>query len=713
MQFPLQLALLLLFSSITPISANAILDDVKNQISTTKDSIKIEHYLDLSRKYYPVKNDSAIYFANKALQLSQKNNFQKLIIDAQIKLFYGFLANSEMPNAWESINNAKSIAYSLNDTLSICAIHTNLGYHYSITSKYDSAIYHYNKSLKIGEASKDNRYKINNLIGLGEVYYERGDFELALGKFVEAFKFEEVQNDTKISLLINMANIYSDQHQREKAISYYNQAMEIALELKYEDTLSVLYNNLAIIYQDDSDYNKALLFYEKSLDIDKKANNKAGIALCLNNIGENYFKMGNTDKAIAFLRESLSTNRQLKLDTEIIYNLETLSQIYLSLGNFKQAYRYLEEGISLSKKLKTRGKTSDFLLLLAEYYNKIGNNEKAYSSMLTYNSLKDSIRNKSRTDKIAELQTQFESEKKEQENEILRVSNQFTQEKLDKERIRANYLFIFSFLALAVIVLIFVLFRSKVKIHNRIKVINGKLEESNSKLKIMNATKDKFFSIIAHDLKSPFNAILGFSELIKSEVKNEKNIEIIKEYNTNINESANSLFTLLENLLQWTNDQRGALEFNPTQINLYELIQSNFTIFKLKAADKSIKLCSDIQPNTVAFGDVNMVDTIVRNLISNALKFTKESGEIFLSAKLDGDFIHLLVKDNGIGISKTNQDKLFRLDCNFTTIGTNYEIGSGLGLILCKEFVRKNGGEIWVESEENKGSTFIFSLKSA
>jgi len=710
MQFSLQLALLLVISFPNTLFGNSVSDNVKNQDSTT-----IENYLNQSRAYNTVKPDSAIYFADKALQLAINCNNPKQIISSQIERFYSLLANSNITLAKKALDEAHNTSYFINDSTNISIIHSCFGYYYGLTGKFDSAIYQYNKSIKIGENIHDTINEINNLIGLGQIYSEMGDFELALNKYLEASHYDEVKhNDSaKLSLLISMGNIYSDEHQGEKAISYYNQAMEIALKLKNEDTLSILYNNLAIIYQDDSNYNKALLFYEKSLAIDTKGNNKAGIALCLNNIGEVYFKMGNHKKAIVFLLESLSANRQLHLETEIIYNLETLIQIHLSLGNFMQASKYLDEGISLSKKLKTRGKRSDFLLLLAEYYNKTGNNKKAYSSMLAYNSLTDSIRNKSRIDKIVELQTQFESEKKEQENEILRVRNQFTEEKLDKERIRANYLFIFSFLALAVIVLIFVLFRSKVKIHNRIKLINGKLEESNSKLKIINATKDKFFSIIAHDLKSPFNAILGFSELIKSEVKNEKNIKIIEEYNTNINESANSLFTLLENLLQWANDQRGILKFTPTQVDLYELIQSNLTIFKLKATDKSIKLFSDIKPNTVAFGDVNMVNTIVRNLISNALKFTEENGEIFLSTKQNGNFIQLSVKDNGIGISKNDQDKLFRLDSNFTTIGTNYETGSGLGLILCEEFVKKNGGEIWFESEEKKGSTFIFSLKSA
>lgn len=239
------------------------------------------------------------------------------------------------------------------------------------------------------------------------------------------------------------------------------------------------------------------------------------------------------------------------------------------------------------------------------------------------------------------------------------------------------------------------------------------LEESNQKLKVTNATKDRFFSIIAHDLRSPFNSILGFSELIKSELKESKNLNLIEEYNTNINESSHSLFTLLENLLQWAKSQRGELEFNPVEFDLHHLVQSNLIIFKLKAADKAIKLSSDIPPHTEAYGDINMVSTILRNLISNALKFTEQNGDITISADIQDEFVFLKVKDSGIGISKENQEKLFKLDCNYTTVGTADETGSGLGLILCKEFAERNGGDIWVKSEENKGSEFILSLKIA
>lgn len=715
MHSPLQLIVFFLVF-INTLQAQPSVSDLQAQINESSKNEKAELYLQLSDDYYYANNnDSALYYAKEALVISKLNKNDSLILKSYIEIYYNHLLLSNRKEVKQALDNAIKIAHKIQDTTQICDIHLNLAVFYSENSKFDSAIVHFNKSRELSEIIDYKLNTINTLIGLGEIYYERGDFESALQKYLEVSSYSDsIKDDNlKLSLLIDMGNIYGDDHQLEKAKSYYNQAMDLAEEIQDTEVLSPIYNNLATLYQDEKNYRKAQFYFEKSLEIEKNNGYKSGVALALNNIGENYYKMGNYEQAIVCLRESLASHRKLNLNNEIIYNLEVLTQIHLATKNYKQAFKCLSEGISLTKKLKTKGKRSDLLKLLAEYYHLQGNNKKAYSAILDYNALKDSIQNLAKSAKIAQLQAKFESVKKENENDILRVKNQFTQEKLQQEKTKSHFLYGFSILALFVITLIVTLFRSKINTHNKMKRVYGLLEESNSKLKIMNATKDKFFSIIAHDLRSPFNAILGFSELIKGELKAKQRVTVLKEYNNSVNESANGLYNLLENLLQWANSQRGQLEFTPVQFDLYELVQNNLRIFKLKTADKSIRLSSDILPNTLAYGDIQMIDTIVRNLISNALKFTDSDGEVFLSAKLDNEFIQLSVKDTGIGISKENQEKLFRIDSNFSTYGTDDESGSGLGLILCKEFVTKNGGEIWVESEPNKGSQFTFSLKSA
>ncbi|WP_211334418.1 tetratricopeptide repeat-containing sensor histidine kinase [Marinifilum flexuosum] len=679
------------------------------------DSSKTKLLINISGKYAATNLDSAFLYANKAYNLAKINQDKSILFRAGLNLANSYSQLGQSEKSYKYLLEAKALAYSLSDTAMLGRVYLFFGYHFSKNSEYDKAIENFNIAIEYCKISRNDRTLASILNGLGIIYWERGNLEVALKKYMEAYSIAEELKDTNLQLvlLLNIANIYADESRNNIALEYYQKILDLAIRDKNFDSQAIVYNNIATIHQENKDYAKALEFFKKSLNINNQIGNEAGEALAMNNIGENYFKTGNIPEAIFYIDNSLAINRKLKLETDIVYNLESLAKVYLFTGKLQKAYDIINEGLKLCKKLKIKTIERSFLQLKSEYYYSAGNYKKAYKTYENYNKLKDSLIEASKSDKIAHLQTQFETEKKEKENEILKVTNELTQEKLDKEKAFTNYLIVFFVITMSLLILVYFLYKSKTKVNQRINKINGMLEESNQKLKVTNATKDRFFSIIAHDLRSPFNSILGFSELIKSELKESKNLKLIEEYNSNINESSHSLFTLLENLLQWAKSQRGELEFNPVQFDLHHLVQSNIIIFKLKAADKAITLSSDIPPHTEAYGDINMVSTILRNLISNALKFTEKNGDITISADIQDEFVFLKVKDSGIGISKENQEKLFKLDCNYTTVGTADEAGSGLGLILCKEFAERNGGDIWVKSEENKGSEFILSLKIA
>ena len=288
--------------------------------------------------------------------------------------------------------------------------------------------------------------------------------------------------------------------------------------------------------------------------------------------------------------------------------------------------------------------------------------------------------------------------------------NQLAQLNLEKETQRKNQVIIVLAIAISLFLIILALLRHTVKANKIIKEFNLKLEDSNGKLQLINSTKDKFFTIIAHDLRSPLGAILCFSNLISDETNSSKEIDTIKEYNTYLNQSARNLFSLLENLLQWAKSQLGSIKYQAFDFDLSEVIKDNIEIQKLKAKEKSIKIVSNLEANTSVYADINMINTVIRNLLSNALKFSHPDTEIIISAKVDSDLIQLSIRDQGLGISMENQKKLFNIDSNVSTVGTNDETGTGLGLILCKEFVETNGGNIWVDSMVNRGSIFTFSL---
>jgi len=235
------------------------------------------------------------------------------------------------------------------------------------------------------------------------------------------------------------------------------------------------------------------------------------------------------------------------------------------------------------------------------------------------------------------------------------------------------------------------------------------LQNSEKQLFQLNATKDKFFSIIAHDLRNPFNQLLGLTDLILENYQ-DYSFSDLKEYIGLLNKSAKNGYNLLENLLEWARSQSGRKEINPFNFELIHVSKKVVELMQANATNKNIQIISKISKDISIFADVNVINTILINLISNSIKFTKSGGEIIVDAINNGNHVIISVKDNGLGISQDNINKLFKIDIHHSTKGTNNEAGTGLGLILCYEFINLSKGKIWVESEFGHGSTFYFSL---
>ncbi len=253
----------------------------------------------------------------------------------------------------------------------------------------------------------------------------------------------------------------------------------------------------------------------------------------------------------------------------------------------------------------------------------------------------------------------------------------------------------------------------KVRVQNHLNLKHAldELKITNHKLHQLNATKDKFFSIIAHDLRSPFTSIIGFSDLLYNQII-EKDYENIEQYAGFVKQSSKQALDLLTNLLEWARSQTNKIEYNPEKLNLGNLIEETALMFDQIALPKNIKIKRDLIQNLEVIADKHMIATVMRNLISNAVKFTSPGGEISVSVQKEEKEIIVRVSDNGLGIPAQRIEKVFQVDKNNSTLGTANEEGTGLGLILCKMFVEKSGGWIKVESEEGKGSVFSFSIPS-
>lgn len=261
------------------------------------------------------------------------------------------------------------------------------------------------------------------------------------------------------------------------------------------------------------------------------------------------------------------------------------------------------------------------------------------------------------------------------------------------------------------------------KLHQQLEEKNSLLQEQVVQLQDMNASKDKFIAMISHDLQSPFSSLRGLIQFTSENIGgyNKNELEGIIDM---LDNSTGNLYALIENLLTWSRIQRGVLEHCPQHIDLRELVIQNIALFTPNADAKNITFENHLESSVLVYADYNMVNAILRNLISNAVKFTREGGQIAFTAKeaaakeaaatdVDGGYFEMAVADTGIGIAQEHLSKLFRIDSRYKRLGTAREKGTGLGLILCKEFVEKNSGTIWLESEPGHGTAVKFTLPKA
>ncbi len=246
-----------------------------------------------------------------------------------------------------------------------------------------------------------------------------------------------------------------------------------------------------------------------------------------------------------------------------------------------------------------------------------------------------------------------------------------------------------------------------------LKSQRDQLKEANEELRKSNTTKDRFFSIVAHDLKNPVNSLLGFSSIFKQRF-DKLNDERKYEYIDHLHFASRQLYNLLENLLTWAKNQQGQFEFHPRAVNFQDILEESFNLIKSRINEKNIAVVRKTIPDLQVYGDFNMLYAVIRNLLSNAVKFTPENGEVTIETIMEGeDHVRIAVSDTGMGIPDEVRENLFRVDGNISRKGTDGEKGSGLGLIICKEFMEKHDRELFIETGENQGTTFYFYLPVA
>lgn len=614
--------------------------------------------------YYQNNYDSAIFYFEKSLDLYQIVEYKKGISDVYTSLGRIYNKKGEIYKAIEFYNKSVLIDEELGNDLDKAITYNDIGKIYVNVNDYSKALKYFQKSITVFKKEKDEIYLATVYANIGNVYYNWQKYKEALVYIDYALKvFTKKDMKYKIAdLLSNKGMVYESMGEYEKSFKLLNEALAINIEIENDLGIFNCNGNIAKIKEKKQDYAAALKIYKQILIIAEKIDYKKGYISTLNNIGNIEYKLGNFESAKVNIQKALDLSLQTGMLTETML-----------------AYQYLADVFNSSKEYSKS----------VEYYKE-------------YIIFKDSIFNLEILSKVTEFNTKYELEKK--ENDILQLS---TQNKLQNVELvnQKNQKIFFTIISILILIIGFLIF---LRFLNQRKT-NKILEDKNSQLFLLNNTKDKFFSIIAHDLKNPLSAFRSITESLSENIniieKNELEQYLNKLYN-----SSNNLYILLQNLLQWATSQTGKMISKPDYLNLNTIVIRNINLLKAFAQQKNIQILNQITDDAIVYVDEKMIDTVIRNLLTNAIKFTNAGGEIKMYCTKNEYILTFYIQDNGIGMTAEDLTRILKIEEDTSTIGNSADKGTGLGLILCKELVEKNNGKIFVQSELTKGSTFILEL---
>lgn len=553
------------------------------------------------------------------------------------------------------------------------------------------------KVLEIANNTERASAKYQGYYLSGLAYNKLGDLENAIESFTEAAKYVSRENSTTLGdLYLTLGDVYSDQGNHETAINYYVKSIEqfqLIEVASWTDSLylGTAYLNLGYEFYRADKQDSALLNTSRANDLFLTIEYQTGVLYSLGNIGLVYAKMGDHDRGERNMRQAIEGFREYE-DYYAISDFEKeIADIYRQRKDYTQALQYAKGSLEISEEKGLKVQARDASYKLYEIYMDTENYGLAIQSLNKYYAYRDSITNAENIRRIADLRTEFEVGQKQAEVDLL------TAEQATQRVVRISL----------IIGLGFVVIFASIQYRNNIqkKKTNRMLRDQKTKLEELNQTKDRFFSIISHDLRGPVNAFHGISRMIKFFVQ-QKQMGQLEELAEDIDQSVDRLSSLLDNLLNWAVQQQGNFPYVPEKLDLHVMADDLVKTFSTMAVSKQINLVSEVESGTDAWADRNTSMTIIRNLVSNALKFTPQRGEVRIKAKNNDESILIQVMDNGVGIPAEKLNDLFKLQAKKSTWGTDGEKGLGLGLQLVYDFVSLNQGRIEVESTPDQGTTF-------
>ena len=597
------------------------------------------------------------------------------------------------------------------DTESSLSLGNMLATAYRHNTELQKAMSLYSELLERAETENDLKFQSAIRQNLAVIYENLGDRSEALEQYLLSLEITESRSDTatKAILLNNVADLYNQMENYNEAELYFQQALEIAKILDSPKILRNIYVNYGVHKRALKEYDKALEFYDLALEYAAILGDEYTPVQTLFNKGNIYLDNGMLVEANLAFTKSLDKSRELNIAAGEIYNYIGLGDIEVKLERYPEAIDYFESALDRVKKMGSKSLESPLLERLSEAYEASGNYKSAYGYSKSYHTLSDSLSELEKDKELARFETLLGLKSEQEQNNLL-------QEKISAQNLA---MIIGAISILLLLIAAFALYRmynrqreyiSGLKEKNdELNNLYTRLEEQRNELASVNETKDKLFSVLAHDLRSPIAKLYSLLLIIREEAAEEINLE---ESLNQLELQLNSGIYTLENYLNWAQSQMEGISPNMNVVDVHEQTEKVFESLQSTADAKSIQFKNEIKKETHVTADPNLMDIILRNLITNGIKFSHPDSCINCGAEKIDDKIRLSVSDTGVGIPEQVQDKLFKA-FNGTQEGTARESGTGLGLAICKEFTELQNGNIWFESIQGKGTKFYVELQEA
>jgi len=557
---------------------------------------------------------------------------------------------------------------------------------------------------RLAKTNKNPHQSVQILLIKGQNEYYSSNYEDAVAIYYLALEQAEQLHDSILlaKVTLNLGMVYDELEDYDEAINFFHKALLFSKSVKDSSVIAKTYQNIAISYQNKKDLTKALEYNEKANELAILKKDTTMIIDVINNFGTIAYDQKNLVKSLEYYSKALNLYQEIKDRKGIAMAYNNIGLVYLDKNEYEKSIDYFNKSLALATELKMHGFIGDIYSNLTIYYQQKKDFKKAFYCYDRFNAIYDSLAGEKKNKMIYQIQAKYKLGRNTRELEELKVKNRSQLNAIDSAKSSQFYW-------VAITILVMVLMCTAGYLLFKEKKLASELKNKTKELYELNVSKDKFFSIIAHDLKNPFNVLVSYTGILKTDLELFSKEEL-EQIISDLNEASENGYNLLQNLLIWTRSQTNRIHILKTNFILADIFKDVKGLAELNLANKEQTLSVEIDQNLKVYADKDMISVVLRNLVFNAIKFSVKGSVINLNASLVGSNVRVDVIDSGIGISEESIKKLFTLDKNTMTHGTEGETGTGLGLVLCKEFVEKNDGTIWVESKLGEGSVFSFTI---